>query len=47
MAIKRIDERAAPYGIPHELVDGNDMLAVYDVAQAHGRSRARRRRRVS
>jgi pyruvate dehydrogenase E1 component alpha subunit/2-oxoisovalerate dehydrogenase E1 component alpha subunit len=33
MAIKRIDERAAAYGIAHELVDGNDMLAVYDVAK--------------
>ncbi len=33
MAIARIDERAASYGIPHELVDGNDMLAVYDVAR--------------
>ena len=33
LAIKRIDERAAAYGIPHELVDGNDMLAVYDVAR--------------
>ena len=33
MAITRIDERAAAYGIPHELVDGNDMLAVYDVAK--------------
>jgi TPP-dependent pyruvate/acetoin dehydrogenase alpha subunit len=33
MAITRIDERAASYGIPHELVDGNDMLAVYDVAR--------------
>jgi pyruvate dehydrogenase E1 component alpha subunit/2-oxoisovalerate dehydrogenase E1 component alpha subunit len=33
MAIARIDERAAAYGIPHELVDGNDMLAVYDVAR--------------
>jgi pyruvate dehydrogenase E1 component alpha subunit/2-oxoisovalerate dehydrogenase E1 component alpha subunit len=32
MAISRIDERAAAYGIPHEMVDGNDMLAVYDVA---------------
>jgi TPP-dependent pyruvate/acetoin dehydrogenase alpha subunit len=28
MAIARIDERAAAYGIPHEMVDGNDMLAV-------------------
>jgi pyruvate dehydrogenase E1 component alpha subunit/2-oxoisovalerate dehydrogenase E1 component alpha subunit len=33
MAISRIDERAAAYGIPHQLVDGNDMLAVYDVAK--------------
>ncbi len=33
MAIERIDERAAAYGIPHEMVDGNDMLAVYDVAK--------------
>src|SRR5207253_2311512 len=33
MAITRIDERAASYGMPHELVDGNDMLAVYDVAK--------------
>jgi pyruvate dehydrogenase E1 component alpha subunit/2-oxoisovalerate dehydrogenase E1 component alpha subunit len=32
MAIGRIDERAAAYGIPHEMVDGNDILAVYDVA---------------
>jgi pyruvate dehydrogenase E1 component alpha subunit/2-oxoisovalerate dehydrogenase E1 component alpha subunit len=33
MAITRIDERAAAYGIPHEMVDGNDVLAVYDVAK--------------
>ncbi|HVL68947.1 MAG TPA: thiamine pyrophosphate-dependent dehydrogenase E1 component subunit alpha [Vicinamibacterales bacterium] len=33
MAIRRIDERAAAYGIPHEMVDGNDMLAVYDAAK--------------
>lgn len=33
MGIKKIDERAAAYGIPHELVDGNDILAVYDVAK--------------
>ena len=33
MAIKRIDERASAYGIPHEMVDGNDMLAVYDVTR--------------
>ena len=33
MAIKRIDERAAAYGIAHEMVDGNDMLAVYDVTR--------------
>ncbi|HSL20981.1 MAG TPA: thiamine pyrophosphate-dependent dehydrogenase E1 component subunit alpha [Vicinamibacterales bacterium] len=28
-AVKTIDERAASYGMPHEMVDGNDMLAVY------------------
>ena len=33
MAIRRIDERAAAYGIAHEMVDGNDMLAVYDVTR--------------
>jgi TPP-dependent pyruvate/acetoin dehydrogenase alpha subunit len=33
MRIRRIDERAASYGIPHELVDGNDMFAVYDAAR--------------
>ena len=33
MAIERIDERAAAYGIPHEMVDGNDILAVYDLAK--------------
>ena len=33
MAITKIDERAAAYGIPHEMVDGNDMFAVYDVAK--------------
>ena len=33
VSITRIDERAASYGIPHELVDGNDMLAVYDAAK--------------
>ena len=32
MAIDTIDQRAAAYGIPHEMVDGNDILAVYDVA---------------
>jgi pyruvate dehydrogenase E1 component alpha subunit/2-oxoisovalerate dehydrogenase E1 component alpha subunit len=33
MAIRSIDQRAASYGIPHAMVDGNDMLAVYDVAK--------------
>src|SRR5262249_61397767 len=33
MAIKSIDERAASYGIPHESVDGDDVLGVYDVAK--------------
>ena len=31
--IAHYDERAASYGIPHQLVDGNDMLAVYDAAR--------------
>ncbi|HTK28176.1 MAG TPA: thiamine pyrophosphate-dependent dehydrogenase E1 component subunit alpha [Vicinamibacterales bacterium] len=33
MAIDRIDRRAEAYGMPHELVDGNDMLAVYEAAK--------------
>jgi TPP-dependent pyruvate/acetoin dehydrogenase alpha subunit len=33
MAIANIAERASAYGIPHEMVDGNDMLATYDVAK--------------
>jgi TPP-dependent pyruvate/acetoin dehydrogenase alpha subunit len=33
MAIQRIDERAEAYGMAHDMVDGNDMLAVYDVAK--------------
>jgi TPP-dependent pyruvate/acetoin dehydrogenase alpha subunit len=33
MAIDRIDVRAAAYGIPHEMVDGTDVLAVYDAAR--------------
>jgi TPP-dependent pyruvate/acetoin dehydrogenase alpha subunit len=33
MTIPTIDVRAAAYGIPHEMVDGNDILAVYDVAK--------------
>ena len=33
MAIERIDQRADAYGMQHELVDGNDMLAVYEAAK--------------
>jgi len=41
MAIDRIDQRAEAYGIPHEMVDGNDMPAVYDaVKRAVDRARA-------
>src|SRR4030095_12723410 len=41
MAIDRIARRADAYGIPHELVDGNDMLAVYDATfRAVERARA-------
>jgi pyruvate dehydrogenase E1 component alpha subunit/2-oxoisovalerate dehydrogenase E1 component alpha subunit len=41
MAIARIDQRADAYGIPHEMVDGTDVLAVYEAAsRAVGRARA-------
>ena len=33
MAIAQIDQRAEAYGVPHEMVDGNDMLAVYDASK--------------
>jgi TPP-dependent pyruvate/acetoin dehydrogenase alpha subunit len=33
MAIRTIDERAAANGSPHQMVDGNDMLAIYDAAK--------------
>jgi TPP-dependent pyruvate/acetoin dehydrogenase alpha subunit len=41
MAIGSIDRRADAYGIPHEMIDGNDMLAVYEAAaRAVARARA-------
>lgn len=33
MAIKNVADRATAYGIPGEVVDGNDVLAVYEAAQ--------------
>jgi pyruvate dehydrogenase E1 component alpha subunit/2-oxoisovalerate dehydrogenase E1 component alpha subunit len=33
MNVKTVADRAASYGVPREMVDGNDMLAVYDVAK--------------
>jgi len=40
-AVPSIDTRAASYGMPHEMVDGNDMLAVYArVKAAVDRARA-------
>jgi pyruvate dehydrogenase E1 component alpha subunit/2-oxoisovalerate dehydrogenase E1 component alpha subunit len=33
MNVKTVADRVASYGIPREMVDGNDMLAVYDVAR--------------
>lgn len=40
-AVKTVDERAASYGMPHEMVDGNDMLAVYArVKEAVDRARS-------
>ena len=41
MAIARIDQRAEAYGVPHEMIDGNDMLAVFD-ASKRAVDRARR-----
>jgi pyruvate dehydrogenase E1 component alpha subunit/2-oxoisovalerate dehydrogenase E1 component alpha subunit len=41
MAISRIDQRADAYGIPHEMIDGTDVLAVYESARrAVDRARA-------
>ncbi len=41
MALDRIDRRADAYGIPHAMVDGNDMMGVYDeVKRAVDRARA-------
>jgi pyruvate dehydrogenase E1 component alpha subunit/2-oxoisovalerate dehydrogenase E1 component alpha subunit len=41
MAIDRIDRRADAYGMAHAMVDGNDLLAVYDLARrAVDRARA-------
>lgn len=41
MAIDRIDRRADAYGVPHVMVDGSDMLAVYDASKrAADRARA-------
>ncbi len=40
-AVRAIDARAASYGVPHEMVDGNDMVAVYArVKQAVERARS-------
>jgi len=33
-AVRTIDARAASYGVPHEMVDGNDMVAVYSRVNA-------------
>jgi TPP-dependent pyruvate/acetoin dehydrogenase alpha subunit len=41
MAIERVSDRALSYGVPSVMVDGNDMLAVYDAARtAVDRARA-------
>ena len=34
MAIAHIDQRADAYGMRHQMVDGNDIFAVYDAAKA-------------
>lgn len=41
MAIRAIDQRAEAYGIPHEMIDGTDVVAVYESAKrAVDRARA-------
>jgi TPP-dependent pyruvate/acetoin dehydrogenase alpha subunit len=40
MAISRLDLRAEAYGMPHEMIDGTDVLAVYESAR-HAVDRAR------
>lgn len=41
MAVDRIDERAASYGVARDFIDGNDVLAVYDASKrAVDRARA-------
>jgi pyruvate dehydrogenase E1 component alpha subunit/2-oxoisovalerate dehydrogenase E1 component alpha subunit len=41
MAIRPIDQRAEAYGVPHEFIDGTDVLAVYEAARrAVDRARA-------
>ena len=48
-AVEDLAERAAGYGMPGEIVDGNDVIAVEDaVARAlDARARGRRARRCS
>lgn len=41
MAIKNVAERALAYGMPSEIVDGNDVVAVYETAKkVYGKARA-------
>ena len=44
LAIENIADRAAAYDMPGEVVDGQDVVAVYDAVAAGGRARSQRRR---
>ncbi len=44
-AVDNLAEKAAGYGIPGYIVDGNDVVACYEVMRRAAESRARRRRR--
>ena len=44
MAVENVADRAEAYGMPGEIVDGNDILAVWDADDARHRTRAQRHR---
>ena len=43
MAVENVADRAPAYGIPGEIVDGNDVLAVWDASNAPSNGMRRRR----
>ena len=44
MACANVADRGPAYGIPAEIVDGNDVFAVYEAGQRAARARPRRAR---